>query len=152
MDRGLDRNMRFLIYILPLVFLLACQPAGSSGGDPLSGLDARAGFIDLYVDAGDGKVLARLPSPDADGVALQAIHTARLTSGLGSNPVGLDRGWGDSGKIVTFRKRGNKVVLEQPNLRYRANPDNPLEARAVAESFAPSFLASFDIIGRDAEG
>jgi hypothetical protein len=141
--------MRFLIFILSLVFLLACQPASNGGGDPLSGLDARAGFIDLYVDAGDGKVLARLPAPDADGVALQAIHTARLTSGLGSNPVGLDRGWGDSGKIVTFRQRGNKVVLEQPNLRYRANPDNPLEARAVAESFAPSFLASFDIIGRD---
>ncbi|MGB3454800.1 MAG: zinc-dependent metalloprotease, partial [Litorimonas sp.] len=44
------------------------------------------------------------------------------------------------------RQRGNRVVLEQPNLRYRAAADNPLEARAVAESFAPSFLASFDLL------
>lgn len=140
--------MRILSYLLPALFLFACQPASDGGSDPLSGLDARGGFIDLYVDEGAGKVLARLPLPDDDGVSLEAIHTARLTSGLGSNPVGLDRGWGDSGKIVIFRQRGNRVVLEQPNLRYRANPDNPLEERAVAESFAPSFLASFKIVDR----
>lgn len=142
-------TLRRFLPVLFCVIIAACQPASSGGSDPLSGLDARDGFIDLYVDVSDGKVLARLPIPDEDGVALEAIHTARLTSGLGSNPVGLDRGWGDSGKIVIFRQRGNKVVLEQPNLRYRANPDNPLEARAVAESFAPSFLASFDIVSRE---
>ncbi|MGJ8558817.1 MAG: zinc-dependent metalloprotease [Litorimonas sp.] len=141
--------MRFFIPALFCLIMAACQPVSDGGSDPLSGLDARAGFIDLYVDVDDGKVLARLPEASDDGVALQAIHTARLTSGLGSNPVGLDRGWGDSGKIVIFRQRGNKVVLEQPNLRYRASPDNPLEERAVAESFAPSFLASFDIVSRE---
>jgi len=140
--------MRILTILFSALCLLACQPTGESG-DPLSGLDARDGFLSLFVDEGSGKVLAKLPRPDEDGVALKAIHTARLTSGLGSNPVGLDRGWGDSGKIVIFRQRGDKVVLEQPNLRYRANPDNPLEERAVAESFAPSFLASFDITSRD---
>jgi hypothetical protein len=142
-------TLRRLLPVLFGLMIAACQPAGHSGSDPLSGLDARDGFLNLYVDEGAGKVLARLPLPDADGVALEAIHTARLTSGLGSNPVGLDRGWGDSGKIVIFRQRGNKVLLEQPNLRYRASPDNPLEERAVAESFAPSFLASFDIVSRD---
>ena len=31
-------------------------------------------------------------------------------------------------------------------MAYRANPDNPLEARAVRESFATSFLASVDVL------
>lgn len=143
--------MRYFFLGLTALLLTSCVAAGETSGtsDPLEGLDQRDGFLNLHVDANDGRVLVRLPEPGEDGVALEAIHTARLTSGLGSNPVGLDRGWGDSGKIVIFRKRGGKVLLEQPNLRYRASPDNPLEERAVAESFAPSFLASFDIVSRD---
>lgn len=143
--------MRYFFLGLTALLLTSCVAAGETSGtsDPLEGLDQRDGFLNLHVDVNDGRVLVRLPEPGEDGVALEAIHTARLTSGLGSNPVGLDRGWGDSGKIVIFRKRGGKVLLEQPNLRYRASPDNPLEERAVAESFAPSFLASFDIVSRD---
>lgn len=143
--------MRYFFLGLTALLLTSCVAAGETSGtsDPLEGLDQRDGFLNLHVDANDGRVLVRLPEPGEDGVALEAIHTARLTSGLGSNPVGLDRGWGDSGKIVIFRERGGKVLLEQPNLRYRASPDNPLEERAVAESFAPSFLASFDIVSRD---
>ncbi|MGB6231488.1 MAG: zinc-dependent metalloprotease [Litorimonas sp.] len=141
--------MRHLLVLLAAVLFAACQPA-TTASDPLAGTELREGFLDLHVDASSGKVFATLPAPGEDGIALQAIHTARLTAGLGSNPVGLDRGWGDSGKVIVFRRRGDRVVLEQPNLRYRANPDNPLEARAVAESFAPSFLASFEIM--DASG
>lgn len=140
--------MRILIIGFFSLILVACQPAPSGSSDPLAGTDHRDGFLALHVNDATGQVLATLPTPGDDGIALQAIHTARLTAGLGSNPVGLDRGWGDGGKVVIFRQRGDRIVLEQPNLRYRASPDNPLEERAVAESFAPSFLASFDIIDR----
>jgi len=137
--------MRFFISLLALFILAACQPAAKTS-DPLAGLDHRAGFIDLYVDKNKNKVLAKLPKAGDDGVSLRLIHTARLTAGLGSNPVGLDRGWGDSGKIIVFRQLGNKVIIEAENLLYRASPDNPLEERAVRESFARSFLASADVI------
>lgn len=141
-------SMRILLSVLFVALLAACQPVGETKPNPLSGTVEKPGFLDLHVNASSGKVLVRLPEPGEDGIALEAIHTARLTSGLGSNPVGLDRGWGDSGKIVIFRQRGNKVILEQPNLQYRAQGDNVMEARAVAESFAPSFLASFEIKDR----
>ena len=137
--------MRIFIGLVALFILAACQPATKTS-DPLAGLDHRAGFIDLYVDKNENKVLAKLPEVDDDGVSLRLIHTARLTAGLGSNPVGLDRGWGDSGKIIVFRKIGNKVIIEAENTLYRANPNNPLEERAVRESFARSFLASADIV------
>jgi len=137
--------MRFLLIIFWVIILTACAPA-TKENDPLAGLDHRAGFIDLYVNKAENKVLAKLPKAGDDGVSLRLIHTARLTAGLGSNPVGLDRGWGDSGKIIVFRRLGNKVIIEAENLQYRASPDNPLEERAVRESFARSFLASADIV------
>ena len=137
--------MRIFIGLIALFILAACQPAAKTS-DPLAGLDHREGFIDLYVDKNENKVLAKLPEADEDGVSLRLIHTARLTAGLGSNPVGLDRGWGDSGKIIVFRKIGNKVIIEAENTLYRANPNNPLEERAVRESFARSFLASVEIV------
>jgi len=137
--------MRIFISLLTLITLAGCQPAAKTS-DPLFGLDHRAGFIDLYVDKNENKVLAKLPKADEEGVSLRLIHTARLTAGLGSNPVGLDRGWGDSGKIIVFRKLGNKVIIEAENTLYRADPNNPLEERAVRESFARSFLASADIM------
>ena len=137
--------MRIIISIVALFILAGCQPAAQSS-DPLAGLDHRPGFIDLYVDKTNNKVLAKLPKAGDDGVSLRLIHTARLTAGLGSNPVGLDRGWGDSGKIIVFRQMGNKVIIEAENMLYRAAPNNPLEERAVRESFARSFLASIDVV------
>ena len=147
--------MRAFVLVLMSIFLAACQPASSSGSgansNALAGLDHRAGFLDLYVDESKNRVLAKLPAADEDGVSLRFIHTARLTAGLGSNPVGLDRGWGNGGAIVVFRRMGDKVIIEQENLAYRANPNNPLEDRAVRESFARSFIASADIVSH-AEG
>ena len=139
----------FIWFVATLVVFViaACAPNGNAGkSDPLVGLDHRAGFIDLYVDTSKNKVLAKLPAAGDDGVSLRLIHTARLTAGLGSNPVGLDRGWGDSGKIIVFRRLGDKVIIEAENMLYRASPDNPLEQRAVRESFATSFLASTDVV------
>jgi len=137
--------------------LTACQASSSSNNNstassPLSGLDHRQGFLDLYVDTKTNRVLAKLPKAanddSDDGKVLRFIHTARLTAGLGSNPVGLDRGWGQGGSIVAFRKLGNKVILEQENLSYRADPNNPLEARAVKESFATSFIGTAEIVSQ----
>lgn len=135
-----------LILAINFIFIAGCAPETSSPSGPLAGLDHRAGFIDIYVDQDKNRLLAKLPPADDDGVSLRFIHTARLTAGLGSNPVGLDRGWGNSGQIFVFRKIGEKIIIEAETALYRANPDNPLEARAVRESFARSFVASADIL------
>lgn len=137
--------MRLTLIGMILFFVSACAPAQDSK-DPLAGLEKRSGFFDIYVDDNENRVLASLPKANEEGVSLRLIHTARLTAGLGSNPVGLDRGWGNAGQILVFRKVGNKMILEIENMTYRANPNNPLEERAVRESFARSFLASTDII------
>ena len=120
--------------------------ADQTWSDAVAGLDRREGFMTLYVDEKDGRVLAAFPAPDEKGLSLRAIHAAGLSSGLGSNPIGLDRGLFDSGSIIAFRRIGGKLVAEQENWAYRASADNPLEKKAVRESFARSFIWSGDII------
>jgi len=146
--------MRIAAMVLVVALAAGCGAPG--GGDPYAeateGLERREGFFDLWVDADRGALLAELPAPGEDGVTLTAIYAQRLTAGLGSNPLGLDRGWGDSGQLVTFRVIGGKLVLAAENARYRASADNPLEREAVDQSFADSFLWSGDIVARGPDG
>jgi hypothetical protein len=108
-------------------------------------------FFDLDADA-DGKALITLPKPGADGVSLRAIHASGLTAGLGSNPVGLDRGYSDGGRIIAFRRIGKKVVIEQENWSYRASAPNADEQLSVKNSFARSFLWAGEVADENPGG
>lgn len=138
-----------------MLVALAASAAFAEGGDEtfaeaVDGLTPRAGFLDLYSSPDADRVLARLPAAaSTDGVLLRFIHALRLTRGLGSNPLGLDRGWGASGRIVRFRRIGKRVVAEVENHRYRAVTDRGAERQAIAESFANSFVWSAEVIDED---
>lgn len=135
---------RYSIVVFSLFFLLGYGAAyAQSFSEATLGLEKRSGFFDIYVDKKENKIKALIPV--SSGESFQAIYTQRLRAGLGSNPVGLDRGWGDRGVVVAFERYGDKLIIKQENLTYRANPDNPLEALAVNESFADSFLTSLDV-------
>ncbi|MEP4053208.1 MAG: zinc-dependent metalloprotease [Litorimonas sp.] len=143
------------LLLLPAILLLAsCEPRANSdgGSNALAGFELREGVFNLHVNQKTNKIYARLPKAGEDGVSLRLIHSARLTAGLGSNPVGLDRGWGEGGRVIAFRRMGDKIIVEEENLRYRADANNPLEARAVKESFARSFMASLPIIDDASDG
>ena len=73
------------------------------------------------------------------------LYVHALTSGLGSNDIGLDRGQLGNEAIVKFQKAGNKLLLVQPNQRYRAETDNALEKRSVEQAFAKSVVYGFEI-------
>ncbi len=118
----------------------------------IASLEHKPGFIDLYVDQEAGRIYAALPAPDAEGISVRFIYTTGLTGGLGSNPIGLDRGNASQAAIVRFRKIGGQMVAEQENWRFRASADNPREKLAVAQSFASSFLWSQPIHAIDATG
>jgi len=120
--------------------------------EQVAGLEERPGFLDLYVDKDAARVLAALPAPGADGVSVRFIYSTGLTAGLGSNPLGLDRGNASSGEIVRFRKIGGKVIAEQENWRYRATSGRAAEEKSVQQSFATSFLWSSDVLATGAGG
>ena len=73
----------------------------------------------------------------------EMIHFAGFGAGLGSNDIGLDRGALRGSRIVKFERVGRKILMVQPNYRFRANSDNPAETQAVRDAFARSILWSF---------
>jgi hypothetical protein len=103
------------------------------------------GFIPLYWDAENGKLWMRLSR-----FGEELIYHESLPAGLGSNPVGLDRGEMGETLIVTFERIGPKVLLIAPNYRFRALTNDASERRAVADSFARSVIASFKVEASDA--
>ena len=155
---------RLFLFILLAATAAGCagEPRGAaangaettegSWAGAVEGLERREGFLTLYVGAADGRILAAFPQPDEEGVSMRAIYATGLTSGLGSNPVGLDRGLFDGGSLIAFRRSGGKLIAEKENWNYRASADNPLEKRAVRESFARSFLWAGDIVAEGDDG
>jgi hypothetical protein len=73
------------------------------------------------------------------------LYVNSLSAGIGNNDLGLDRGQLGNERVVSFSKSGNKLMLIQPNLRYRSTSDNPLEQRSIKEAFAKSVLFGFPI-------
>ena len=106
----------------------------------LSGFEARPGLLALHVDADAGKVLAVLPRPDRDGVLGEYIYYEGIVTGLGSNPIGLDRGQIGEPRVVRLRAIGNRVLFEVVNTGFRALSENQDERIAVRDSFAGGIL------------
>ncbi|MCP3981918.1 MAG: DUF5117 domain-containing protein [bacterium] len=118
-----------------------------------SGLERRAGLWTLYLDAGHGKVLAELPAPSGPrGEIGRYLYVEGLVSGLGSNPVGLDRGQLGDTRLVALRQVGGRVIVEQLNTTYRALDAGEDERRAVEQSFATSVLWAAPFVARDDDG
>ncbi|MEM7202722.1 MAG: zinc-dependent metalloprotease [Planctomycetota bacterium] len=104
------------------------------------GMEERAGLFTFYWEENAGHLWWKIADLDRD-----VLYATSLATGLGSNPVGLDRGQLGSEQIVGFERSGPKLLLVARNLRYRALSDSAAERRAVAESFAPSVLWGFEI-------
>lgn len=98
------------------------------------------GYFTLHYDASEDKIYLEIDRLDEEFLYVHSLRT-----GLGSNDIGLDRGQLGGTAIVKFQKAGNKLLLVQPNLKYRANTDNELERRSIEEAFAKSVLFGFPI-------
>ncbi|HEX8290015.1 MAG TPA: zinc-dependent metalloprotease [Pyrinomonadaceae bacterium] len=98
------------------------------------------GFVPVYINAEDGKIYLEISRFNRE-----FLYQVSLPTGVGSNPIGLDRGQLGDTKVVYFERAGNKILLVQPNYDYRALSDNPAERRAVEESFAKSVIWGFKV-------
>ncbi|MDT5262562.1 MAG: hypothetical protein QOC61_1566, partial [Acidobacteriota bacterium] len=104
------------------------------------GLQKLDGYVPLYWDAEHGKLLMEITRFDAE-----FLYQVSLPTGVGSNPLGLDRGQLGDTHVVRFERAGPKVLLVEPNQRYRAITTDAGERRAVEESFARSVLWGFRV-------
>ncbi|MEM6516435.1 MAG: zinc-dependent metalloprotease, partial [Bacteroidota bacterium] len=104
-------------------------------------LDTYKGFFNFYYEQSTDKIYL-----EVEKLNEEFLYINSLSSGVGSNDIGLDRGQLGNERLVYFERAGNKLLLIQPNLKYRANTDNDLERRSVEQAFAKSVLFGFKIL------
>jgi hypothetical protein len=105
----------------------------------VAGMTALPGFFPLYWDARAGKMWIEIDRLDTD-----FLYVDSLPAGLGSNDIGLDRGQLGRERVVHFMRSGPRVLLVESNLAFRAS-GSEAERRAVADSFARSVVAGFEV-------
>ena len=105
---------------------------------------AYQGFFDFYYEENSGKVFLKVNKERQ--IDTKFLYINSLSAGIGSNDIGLDRGQLGDERVVYFSKAGNKLLLIQPNLKYRASTENALEKQSVKEAFAESVLFGFPIV------
>ncbi|MCW8875857.1 MAG: zinc-dependent metalloprotease [Kangiellaceae bacterium] len=98
------------------------------------------GFVGLIHDKKEDKIYLKI-----DNLGEELIYQTSLPSGLGSNDIGLDRGQLSYTRLVEFQKAGNKVMLVQKPVDYRAESKNRKERQAISEAFASSTLWGFKV-------
>ncbi len=139
----------------------AAAPEASHGAaEPLptvaakiGGLERRPGLLATYVDRERGRVWLEVPPVSGPaGEIASYLYVEGIVTGLGSNPVGLDRGQVSEARLLTLRRVGGRVLFELPNLRYRGLRQDEAERRAIRESFATSILWAAEVAAADPDG
>ena len=147
-------RLRHLIRSL-LVFpatLAAQQPSSQTPALPTiaaktAGLERRDGFVPIVLDRRTGSVWLELP---VEGTRL--LLCTSLATGLGSNPVGLDRGRAGRCDVAHLQPAGPVQVVVLENWSHRSTfPDNPAHSRSVEEAFAPSTVASLPLLAQEGD-
>jgi len=134
--------------MLPTVYRFAAVLAGVfSLGAQTPSIETRTtgtqkldGYFPMYWDERAGSLFLEIPRFDTE-----FLYSTGLAAGLGSNDIGLDRGQGGGGKVVTFHRVGPKVFMVQGNEGFRSSSANPAERKSVEDSFAKSILWGFTV-------
>ena len=124
-----------LTLISPIFLVNAQLPEGSADFQRFDG------FFNFHYDDENDKVYL-----EVDELEKEFLYVYSLSSGIGSNDIGLDRGQLGNEQVVFFKKVGGKLFLVQPNLRFRALTNNELEKKSVEQAFAKSVIGGFKIL------
>ena len=123
---------------LTLTFLILSIAISFSNSNEF---DKFKGFFNFSYDESEDKIFL-----EVDKLDYEFLYIGSLASGVGSNDIGLDRGQLGQEKLVKFVKKGNKILLVEPNLFYRAQTQNISEKKSVEQAFAKSVIFGFEIV------
>jgi hypothetical protein len=130
-DNSISKRLLFFIQLLTVSCSVLAAGPGSTEDK---------GLLDISIDPETGSVYLHLETFPAE-----FLYVPALQSGVGSNDLGLDRGQLDRSRWIRFERYGNRVLMLEPNLKFRADTENSYEQRAVSEAFAQSVLAGFAV-------
>ena len=135
------KNLIFFIFIFLSLNVFSQIPNLS---EFISDLDKKEGYLNFYWDDNKGKIYLEIKNLNQE-----LIYINYLSAGIGSNDLGLDRGQIGGTRIIKFVKMGPKILMVQPNYKYRAISNNEEEIKSVEDAFAKSTLWGFQIVASD---
>ncbi|MFT5860268.1 MAG: hypothetical protein ACI865_002377 [Flavobacteriaceae bacterium] len=138
--------MRALLF-LATIFISTLGNAQNKSILESKGLASFNGLFNYHYLASKDKVYLEVIELDSS-----FLYVSSLSQGVGSNDLFLDRGQIGGTRVVEFRKAGNKLLLIQPNLKYRAITANELERKSIEEAFAKSVIFGFPIVDTTKNG
>ena len=127
-------------YIFTFILSIGLTIGNAQFSEKSSDFQKYTGLFNFYHDDKTDKMYMEVGELEKN-----FLYVYSLSSGIGSNDIGLDRGQLGNEQVVFFRKAGGKLMLIQPNLKFRALTDNELERRSVEQAFAKSVLFGFKI-------
>lgn len=122
------------------LFYFVCASLAAQTFEKAKDFQKFNGYFNFFYDDSTDKIYLQV-----DELEKEFLYVYALSSGIGSNDIGLDRGQLGNEQVVFFRKAGTKLLLVQPNLEFRAITDNELESKSVEQAFAKSILEGFKI-------
>mgnify|MGYP002628161617 FL=1 len=130
---------KFLFFLLLISYNIYSQTTKT---DVFSkDFEKKEGFVDFYWNESKGKVYLNIKDLNQE-----FLYVNYLSAGVGSNDIGLDRGQIGGTKIISFVKMGSKIVMIQPNYKFRAITNNLDEKKSVDDAFASSAIWGFDVV------
>lgn len=141
------KKARYCFTALALIFSILAFPLSAQELPSLEETVSNAipieGYFNLYWDENSGKMYWEIDKLDTE-----FFYQVSMASGLGSNPIGIDRGQLGGNYVLQAKRIGPRVLLVESNYRYRASSTNALERLAVEDAFAPSVIWGFDIVAQ----
>ncbi|MEO7659305.1 MAG: DUF5117 domain-containing protein, partial [Pyrinomonadaceae bacterium] len=143
----MKRIVLSLLLLVSLSALVVAQtPAKKTVASVTEKLQKIDGYLPVYINNDEGKIYLEISHFNTE-----FLYLVSLPTGVGSNPIGLDRAQLGSTKVAAFERAGNKVLLVQPNYDYRALSNNTAEKKSVEDSFARSAIWGFRIEAADGD-
>ncbi|MDH5588933.1 MAG: zinc-dependent metalloprotease [Gemmatimonadota bacterium] len=138
----------FRVAALSLLIGLSAPPMlGAQGRDSIptiesktAGMQKLQGFIPMYWEESSGKMWMEIGRWNQE-----LLHYTSLPAGMGQNDIGLNRGDLSSEHVVVFRRVGPRVLMEEPNYRFRAVSDDALERKSVDDGFPTAVHHGFTV-------
>ena len=107
-----------------------------------AGMERRAGLIPIYLDDRQGRLFLEIPRD-----SMRVLAFFLQSTGLGSNPIGIDRGANGPDHVARFDRNGDRVLVVFENWNYRGESQRePGLATTVAESFPASTVAALPLL------
>jgi hypothetical protein len=138
-----------VLYLLLATAAAVCAQPPSSVPTPTiaaktASLRKMPGYFPLYWDDKAGKMWLEIDKFDTEFLYIES-----LPAGMGSNDLGLDRGQLGASRIVRFIRSGPKVLMLEPNYRFRDLSGGADGQRVVTESFAQSVIWGFEVAAEE---